>query len=127
MSKAQILDATCVQSVVKVDTYPVQSAEILSEGQGQSSGVLIMFGEKAYYVPKASGDLKSTLENLVDTITTLNEALTKISTTLSSLGAAIPTATPPPTLAADVAEIVSKVTALNAIKAEINTLKGALV
>lgn len=128
MYKAILLEATCRSDVVKVENYPVQAAEVLSQGKGASTGLLIMFGDKAYYIPNAAEDLKTTIEKTVDLLTSLNEALTKIGTTLTSIGAGMtgPTTAPPPTLAADVVEINSKVTALNAVKSSLNTLKGAL-
>lgn len=128
MSRSIALPATCVQSVVKVDNFPVEIAEILSSGKAQSSGVLVMYGDKAFYITNVSGDIKTTIEKLISTITSLNDALTQIGTTLTSIGAGMtgPTTAPPPTLPTDVTAINAKVTELNAIKSDLNSLKEAL-
>lgn len=114
MFKAILLEASCLSDVVTAEGFPVDAATILSQGKGQSSGLLIMFGEQAYYIPNAAEDLKTTIEKLAD-------AVTKISNILTAIGAGMtgPTTAPPPTLATDVV-------ALTAIVTELNTLKGVL-
>jgi len=125
---SKVLDATCVGGIVKVGALPVPGTTILSEGIGASSGLLILDEDKKTYIAKTSPDLDSTLSNVIDSLDTLSEALNKIATTLTSIGANMtgPTTAPPGTLAADVAEIVIKATALDTIKVQLETLQEEL-
>lgn len=111
---SKMLDATCVSGVVTSGGFPVAAAEILSKGVGPSTGLLILDEDRAKYVTSNATDLESTL-------TTLASVLTTIATSLTSIGAGMtgPTTAPPPTLAADVAQITAAV-------AQINLLKGLL-
>lgn len=111
MSKT--LEANCTGNVVKIGSDPI-AAEILSEGVGESQGIVVMDKDKAYYITSNATDLKTTLQKLTD-------ALTQIGTTLTSIGAGMtgPTTAPPPTLATDVAQI-------NLIVTELTTLKDTL-
>jgi hypothetical protein len=108
---SKVLEAICVGGVVTSEGVPVPAADILSEGVGASSGVLILDRDLAKYIAKTSPDLKSTLE-------ILSSALTTIATSLTSIGAGMtgPTTAPPPTLAVDVAQITLAVTELDALK-----------
>jgi len=110
---SKILQATCISGVVSYEGFPVE-AEILSEGVGESEGVLILQGDKAFYIASNATDLKTTLEKLTN-------ALTKVTETLTAIGAGMtgPTTAPPPTLAANVVTINLAVT-------ELTTLMGAL-
>jgi hypothetical protein len=111
LSKAKALPATCLSSVVTAMGFAVTPVTILSEGKGQSSGVLIMDGEQAFYIASNAGDLKTTLEKVAS-------ALTEIATTLTAIGAGMtgPTTAPPPTLPTSVTAINAVVTQLNALK-----------
>lgn len=110
---SKILQATCKTKSVKWEGAPVE-AEILSEGNGESTGVLLLEKDKAFYLTSNATDLKLTLEKLID-------ALTKVTETLTAIGSGMtgPTTAPPPTLA-------TNVTAINAIVTELTTLKGNL-
>ena len=125
---AKILEATCVGGIVKVGALPVD-AEILSEGVAASSGILILDGDQATYIPLASTDLKTTLEKLSAALTDLTSVLTTIATTATAIGAGMtgPTTAPPPTLAANVAQITAKVVSLTAIQAQVDLLKAGLI
>lgn len=112
---SKILNATCsANSEVTAEGTIVEDAVILSEGKQQSSGVLLMQGDKATYLTSSATDIKTTIEKLSD-------ALDKIKDILQSIGAGMTGATtaPPPTLAADLTEIAS-------IKTELDNLKEAL-
>lgn len=111
---SKILDATCQGRTVTADQIPVPDAEILSEGQGQSEGVLLLEGERVRYLTSNASDLKTSIEKVVNSID-------KIASILTAIGAGMTgsTTAPPPTLAADVA-------ALQAIGTELTTLKGNL-
>jgi hypothetical protein len=125
----KLLDATCdANGKVTAAGALVPEAQVLSEGKQASSGVLLIEQDKARYLPSSATDIKTTIDNLVTTIGDVNDALTKIASILTAIGAGMTGATtaPPPTLAADVLVITSKVTALNTIKSDLTTLKGAL-
>lgn len=126
---SKVLEATADASgKVTAGGIVVQEAVVQSEGKQVSSGLLILDGEKAYYIPSSATDIKTTIEKLISVIDNAAQALTKAASTFTAIGAGMtgPTTAPPPTLATDVADIAAKVTALNAVKSELNTLKGAL-
>lgn len=125
---SKVLDATCVGGIVKVGALPVPGTTILSEGIAASQGLLILDGDKKTYIAKTSPDLDSTLSKVIDSLDTLSSALNQIATTLTSIGANMtgPTTAPPGSLATDVAQIILKATALDTVKAELETLQEAL-
>ena len=126
---SKILRATCNASgVVTAEGQTVPAAVVLSEGKQASSGLLLMEGENADYIPSSATDIKTTIEKAVDTITDLNACLDQLVLVITAIGAGMtgPTTAPPPTLATDLAQITAKVATLNATKAALNTLKGAL-
>jgi len=110
---SKILDATCTGNIVTCEGLPVKDVIILSEGVGESSGVLIMQGGKLYYVAKTTPDLKVTLDKI-------NLLIPKLVAVFTSIGAGMtgPTTAPPPTLATDLAvltQINSELTALKSM------------
>ena len=112
---SKILSATAsADGKVTADGVEVVGAIILSEGKQASSGVAVMDGEKVWYLTSSATDIKATIEKAAD-------AITKIATLFTAMGAGMtgPTTAPPPTLATDVA-------AINAVVTELNQLKGAL-
>lgn len=100
--------------VVTCENLPVSTAEIFSEGVGQSEGVLILQNGKQYYLTSNAKDIK-------DTIDKLNDLITKMIAIFTSIGAAMtgPTTAPPPTLAADLV-------VLTQINVQLTALKGML-
>lgn len=112
---SKILSATAsADGKVTSDGTEVVGAIILSEGKQASSGMAVMDGDKVWYLTSSATDIKTTIEKAAD-------AITKIATLFTSIGASMtgPTTAPPPTLATDVA-------AINAVVTELNQLKGAL-
>lgn len=111
---SKILEATCEAGVVTSEGAAVPGASILSEGIGESQGLLLMQGDKKTYVTSSAADLKTAIEKVV-------EAINKIGTVLTAIGAGMtgPTTAPPGTLATDVSELV-------ALATELETLKGNL-
>lgn len=115
LNMSKILDATCsAAGIVTCEGATITEAQVLSDGKQASEGLLIIQNGKVYYLTLSVSDLKTTIEKL-------SAAVGQIATTLTSIGAGMtgPTTAPPPTLATDVAT-------LNSIKAELDTLKGAL-
>lgn len=126
---SKILDATCDNAgKVSVSGVEVPDALVLSEGAQASAGLLFLDEHRKAYLPSSATDIKTTIENLSTSIDNIAQALTTISTALTSIGAGMtgPTTAPPGTLPTDVATIVSKVTAVNAVKVQLDTLKDAL-
>lgn len=111
---SKILEATCEGGVVTSEGVAVPGAEILSEGVGESQGLLLMQGDKKTYMASNATDLKTTIEKVV-------EAINKVGTILTAIGAGMtgPTTAPPGTLATDVLELTQLAT-------ELETLKGNL-
>lgn len=125
---SKILEATCSASgVVTSDSLTVE-AEVLSEGNQASSGLLILEEASAWYLTSSATDIKSTLERVASALEDLESALTTVANTLTAIGAGMtgPTTAPPPTLATDVSSIISKVAEVTATRGQINTLKDAL-
>lgn len=101
---SKILKASCVGNVVKVEDFVIPDADILSEGVGESDGLVFLEDDEATYLTSNASDIKQSLNSI-------QSALTTIATTLTSIGAAMtgPTTAPPPTLATDVAQITTKI------------------
>lgn len=113
MSKA--LAAACsADGTVTVSGKEIE-AVILGEGTKASTGVVILQGGTAYYIASNATDIK-------DVITKLVSIVNKVATTLTAIGGGMtgPTTAPPPTLGADVTEIQTLKSELQAIK---DTLK----
>lgn len=108
---SKMLEATCAGGVVTAEGVPVPAADILSEGVGSSSGVLLLDEDTAKYLTSNASDLKTAL-------TKINSALSEISSALTALAAGMtgPTTAPPPTLPASVAIITAKVAELAILK-----------
>lgn len=125
---SKILEATCLAGVVKVGVLPVPGANVFSEGVGSSQGLLLMQGEDKHYFAKTTPDVKTTIEKTMDALEDLASVLNTIATTLTSIGAGMtgPTTAPPPTLAVDVATIVSKAAEITATRALLSTLKASM-
>lgn len=126
---SKILRATCSPAgIVSAEGVEVPVAQVLSEGNQQSSGLLFMDEDEATYLPSSASDIKTTIEKVITALDNLALALTQVATTLTSIGAGMtgPTTAPPGTLATDIVNLTAKVTAVNATKAELNTLKEAL-
>ena len=126
---SKILEATCDdQGKVTAEGVTIPEAEVLSAGKANSQGLLLLYKDKAYYLTIGVSDLETSLDKTSEALQSISDALTKIALTLTSIGAGMtgPTTAPPPTLAADVAEITGKASEISAIKVEIDELKGAL-
>lgn len=126
---SKMLEATCsALGVVSAEGVPVPVAEVLSEGAQESSGVLLLEGEKAKYLTSNASDIKTTLSALVDLIEDISSNFTTIASTLTAIGAGMtgPTTAPPGTLATSVLAINNKVLELNAVMADLDDLKDAL-
>lgn len=108
MSKA--LSATCSNGEVTCEGVVIEDAEILSEGVGESEGVLLLEEGKQTYIAKTSPDLKTTLEKVI-------AALNHVVTGLNAAGAALDglsggAGTPVTAAATQVTTVVTEITTL---------------
>lgn len=111
---SKVLVASCENEKVTVEGKEVE-ATILSQGKASSTGIVVMDGDKVYYIALMGADLITTLEKT-------SAALEKIASTLTDIGSGMtgPSTAPPPTLGTSVAEI-------NAIVSELDQLKDNLI
>jgi hypothetical protein len=123
----KILTATAENGKVTAEGVEVQGV-ILGAGVAKSTGILILDGTTAFYLASSAPDIDETLEKLISLVTDLAASTTTIANTLTAIGAGMtgPSTAPPPTLPTSVADIQAKVTSFNAIKTELETLKGKL-
>ncbi len=125
---SKVLAASCILGVVTVDGVPVPSAEVLSEGIGASSGLLILDEDKAYYVANLSPDIDETLAQLITALDKTVTALSEIASTFTATFAAMtgPTTAPPPTGPTGVSNITAAGVQITAAKVLLETLKETL-
>lgn len=126
---SKILNATSnATGIVSVEGQVVPGVQVLSEGKQSSSGLLFLEDDKKTYLPSSATDVKSTIEKTISALDKVGLALTKIADTLTAIGLGMTggTTAPPPSLPTNVADITAKVTEINAVKSELETLKGAL-
>src|SRR5690606_12173371 len=104
---------------------------ILSKGQGQSQGALILDGGKKTYIPNTQPDLETTLTHLITALEKVVTALNQAAAGLQAhdtAGFLITGGAPsPPIAAANIAEIQSAAMEIEAAKGELETLKGNLI
>lgn len=112
---SKILAATCDASgKVTADSVQVPAAVVLSEGKQASSGILIIDGDKAWYIALSASDLKTTIEKVSAALTQTANGLASAGPTLDGL---VPGSGAPLTAAA---------TQINSIVTELNQLGEAL-
>lgn len=106
----KLLPASCEGGEVTVEGKVV-TATILTQGTKASTGFVIIDGLSVYYVATNTTDLAETIDKAV-------EIIQDIALILTSIGAGMtgPTTAPPGTLAADVASVNTKASALLALK-----------
>ena len=107
---ARIIAATCANGQVTVAGVAIE-AEILTAGVASSSGVVILQDDNVWYVATNTLDLSDVIEKTA-------ELVNLCATLFTAIGAGMtgPTTAPPGTLAADVLNIQTKATALDALK-----------
>ena len=128
------------------DGVVLPSAEVFSEGVGESEGIAILDEDSAYYLANTAGNLNSTLGTLIDVLAQVKigldkavEALGKAQSALQThdtsgfLIAATAGVPSPPLAAADIAgigtvsaEITNAATQIETLKGDLETLQGEL-
>lgn len=112
---SKVIEAQCnALGIVQSEGATITSAKVLTDGKQSSEGILIISGEKAFYLTLSKSDLATTIEKL----SILVEKTANIVTSIGG-GMTGPTTAPPPTLVSDVAELL-------ALKVELDLLKGTL-
>lgn len=104
---SKVLNATCEFGLIKVESQIVDG-EILSEGIGKSSGIVVIDKENLTYITSNATDLKETIVKLNDIVMKITEILTAIGSGMTG-----PTTAPPPTLATGVIEVTTMLVELN--------------
>lgn len=125
---SKVLEASAEAGVVTVEGLPITIADILSKGVGSSTGVLIIEGDKAYYLTSNADDLSDTLADTKSAIDKVVQAVNQIATSLTTLNAQFTanSLSPSAAIAAQVVAITGYATELTAIGVEMETLKEAL-
>lgn len=103
--KTKIFEAACVGGVVTVSGLPVD-ATVLSEGVAPSTGIVIIEGDKLFYVAAIAGDIGSVIDLVADAITEIISALTVLN------GVTVP----PSAATANIAQVLAKNVLLQAKK-----------
>ena len=107
---SKVLEASCVGNVVTCEGLVLDGAEILSEGVGDSEGIVLIDGEKIYYIAKTTPDVADTIEKVAEMLTSIKLILTSIGSGMTG-----PTTAPPGTLVADLLALQLKITALETL------------
>lgn len=138
---SKIIPASASGGIVTADGVPVPAATILSKGTGQSSGILVIDGEKAWYIPTTVSDLEATLTQVISALGQVKTALDKVVDTYTPTKAAdsaLAGFTTNPSSAASAltpihalitangVAITAASTAINTAKTQLETLKGQL-
>ena len=91
--KMRIFEAILQESKVFINngTVEVPNAKILSEGVGDSEGILILSGAECVYIAQTTGDVKKALTILKDGFNKLASDVVQASGGTSDVGGATPT------------------------------------
>lgn len=102
--KMRIFEAILQESKVFINngTVEVPNVKILSEGVGDSEGVLILSGSECVYIAQTTGDVKNALTILKDGFNKLANDVVQASGGTSDVGGATPT------FKADMQQVASK-------------------
>lgn len=108
---SKILAASCVDNKVTVEGKEIEGAIILSQGKASSTGIVIIEEDKVTYIAMNTTDLATTIDKTVELINAIAPILTAIGAGMTG-----PMTAPPPTLAADVAQLQTKASELLQLK-----------
>lgn len=102
--KMRIFEAILQESKVFINngTVEVPNAKILSEGVGDSEGILILSGAECVYIAQTTGDVKKALTILKDGFNKLAGDVVQASGGTSDVGGATPT------FSADMQQVATK-------------------
>lgn len=84
---SKILAASCVAGVVTVEGYPI-TCEVLSQGTKSSTGVVLLDGEVARYLPSSVLDVKELIESMDTILQKIIQIATQLDAVTVSPGAA---------------------------------------
>lgn len=125
MKKTVPVEAVLEGGKVKVGGKEIADAVVLSEGVGDSEGVLFIYGDQSFYYAKTSPDLAQTLDRLVAALGKVSDALDSTASGISALDSAgfligASAAVPGPPVA------TGDVSAINSAKGDLDAIKGEL-
>ncbi len=115
---SRFLHATCNDDKVMCEGVEIKSAIILSEGNGNSSGLLMIQDDKAYYFPSNALDLKMLIEKIVAVLTTIKTGLNNIDTNGYIISSS-PDTPGGPKAAGEISGIQSAIDDLNTFKGDL--------
>lgn len=81
------LQASCIASLVSIETFPNAGVTILSEGKGSSSGIALVDKDKAYYLTSNATDIKALIASMNDLVTKITTVLTALDGVTTAPGA----------------------------------------
>ncbi len=116
---SRILPATCNDNKVTCEGVEITSAIILSEGAGESSGLLFIEADKSYYLPSTAFDVVLLIEKVASVLGTIKTALTNIDTNAYIISSS-PDVPGGPKAAAQIASIQSAIDDLNSFKEDLD-------
>lgn len=110
--KMRIFEAILTSGKVYINngTVEVPNVKVLSEGAGDSEGILLLQGTECIYIAETAGDLKQGLQIIADGFGTLANDVTE------ATGGSVDTGGATPTFKSD----------MNKIKSDLNNLIGGL-
>ena len=114
--------------VVTAGGVPVPAADILSEGVGESSGVLILDKDKAKYIAKTSPDLETAIDKILSALDQVVTALNASAVAMTAIDAAAAAklVVSAPVATAAILQVTTAATAITAAELELQTLKATL-
>lgn len=121
--------ATCENKVVKYQGASVEEVKILSKGIGLSEGVLIMDGERKFYLVSSANDIDKTLAQVSIALEKTSNALGVIANSLTAIAGNMngPSTSPPPAIPNNVVQINQSVSEINQAKSALDEIKGSLL
>lgn len=121
----KILDAQCENQTVTVEGFEITEAEILSQGDGASEGVLFVEEGKSRYHASNAPDLNTTLEKIAEALQNVADALNGLDTAgyiiAVSGGSGAPAVGTPAT-----PMVQSEIATIESLKDDLETLRGNL-
>lgn len=87
----KIFNASLKDGQVYIGDTPVPDATVLSQGAGNSSGILLLAENQCIYIAQISDDIKSALTLLADAFTKLSTDVKVATGGTSDVGGATPT------------------------------------
>lgn len=118
LNNSTVLQASCSSSNVTTEGVSVPDAIILSQGSGASTGPLVIFKNKAYYITSNASDLNASLNQAA-------QAINEIATQINSIATVLAAISPDP-LQPQIALIAASVPTIQGFATQLQTIRGNL-